>query len=290
VLAVLFGALAGALFGALVIAIRGGLRRGADPEVGAIVVAGIGLALSALLAAPSAIAEDVRVGDLWPFLLVGALAPGASQIIVILAVRDAGPSRASILIGTAPLMSVAIALALLGEPFHPLLLLGTGLVVAGGAALARERARPEHFRALGAVLALACAALFAVRDNVARWAARDTHPPALVAATVSLLAAFTIILAYLLVARRDTLRSKLRPALPAFAAAGVALGLGYDSLLEAFDRGRVSIVAPLNATQSLWAVLFSALVIGRRAEVIGPRLVIAGVLVVTGGVLIGIVR
>jgi uncharacterized membrane protein len=52
----------------------------------------------------------------------------------------------------------------------------------------------------------------------------------------------------------------------------------------------VSIVAPLNATQSLWAVVFSALVIGRRGEMIGPRLVAAGVLVVAGSALIGIVR
>jgi len=163
-------------------------------------------------------------------------------------------------------------------------------VVSGGAALARERTGPEHFRALGAVLALACAVLFAVRDNVARWAARDAHSPALVAATVSLAAAFTIILAYLLIARRDVLRTRLRPALPAFAAAGVGLGLSYDSLLEAFDRGRVSIVAPLNATQSLWAVVLAALVIGRRSEAIGPRLVTAGLLVVAGGALIGIVR
>ena len=66
-------------------------------------------------------------------------------------------------------------------------MLGTVLVVAGGAALARERTRPEHFRALGAVLALICAALFAVRDNVARWAARDTHPPPLAATTAALL-------------------------------------------------------------------------------------------------------
>jgi drug/metabolite transporter (DMT)-like permease len=290
VLAFLFGALSGVLFGAFALAVRDGLKRGADPQTGAIVITGIGLAVSAVLAVPSAVAEGVRIADLWPFLLVGALAPGASQIIFILAIRDAGPSRASILIGTAPLMSVAIALALLGEPFHPLLVLGTALVVAGGAALARERARPEHFRALGAVLALVCAALFAVRDNVARWAARDTHPPALVAATVSLLAAFAIILTYLLVARRDALRSQLRPALPAFATAGVGLALAYDSLLEAFDRARVSIVAPLNATQSLWAVLFSALLIGRHSEAIGPRLVVAGLLVVAGSALIGIVR
>jgi drug/metabolite transporter (DMT)-like permease len=290
VLAVLFGALAGALFGVLAVTVRYGLRRGADPEVGAVVVAGVGLAVSAALAIPSLVVEDVRLSDLWPFVLVGALAPGASQIFFILAVRDAGPSRAAILIGTTPLMSVAIALALLGEPFHPLLILGTALVVAGGVSLARERARPEHFRALGAFLALACAALFAVRDNVARWAARGTHPPPLVATAVSLLAAFVIILAYLVVVRRHALRTRLRPALPAFAAAGVALGLAYDSLLEAFDRGRVSIVAPLNATQSLWAVVFSALVLGRRGEAIGPRLVFAGLLVVAGSALISIVR
>ncbi len=289
-LAVLFGALAGALFGAMAVAVRSGLKRGADPEAGAIVVSGIGLAVSTVLAVPSLVTEDVRVGELWPFLLVGALAPGASQIIFIRAIRDVGPSRASILIGTAPLMSVAIALVVLDEPFRPLLVLGTALVVAGGIALARERTRPAQFRAFGALLALACAALFAVRDNVARWAARDAHPPGLVAATVSLLAAFAIILAYLVLARREVLRACFRPAVPAFAAAGVGLGLAYASLLEAFDRGRVSIVAPLNATQSLWAVLFSALVIGRHGEAIGPRLVAAGVLVVAGGALIGIVR
>ena len=61
-------------------------------------------------------------------------------------------------------------------------------------------------------------------------------------------------------------------------------------LFEAFDRGRVSIVAPLNATQSLWAVVFSALVLGRAADVIGRRLVVAGLLIVAGAAIIGIVR
>ena len=141
--AVLFAAFAGALFGALAVAVRYGLRRGADPEVGAVVLAGVALCVSAVVAIPAAVAHGVHPGDLWPFLLIGALVPGASQILFILAVRDAGPSRAAILIGTAPLMSVAIALALLGEPFRPLLLLGTALVVAGGVALARERSRPS---------------------------------------------------------------------------------------------------------------------------------------------------
>jgi drug/metabolite transporter (DMT)-like permease len=288
--AVLFAALAGILFGAFAVVIRRGLQRGGDPELGAVVVTGIGVLVSAVLAIPSFASGDVNLGDLWPFLLIGALVPGATQILFIIAIRDIGPSRVSILIGTAPLMSVAIALALLGEPFQPLLVVGTVLVVAGGAALARERTRPEHFRAFGIVLALVCAALFAVRDNVARWAAKDTHPPALAASTAALLGSFLVVLAWVLMRRRATFRQHLRTALPAFALAGVILGLAYSSLLEAFDRGRVSIVAPLNATQSLWAVFFAAALIGRHSERIGPRLIAAGVLVVAGSAIIGIVR
>jgi drug/metabolite transporter (DMT)-like permease len=250
----------------------------------------VALAVAVVVSIPSLAHETITVGDLWPFVLAGVLAPGASQVLFVIAVRDAGPSRAAILIGIAPLLSVGIALVLLGEPLRPLLLVGTALVVAGGIALARERERPTHFRFLGVVLALMCAALFAVRDNIVRWAARDVHPPPLVASDVSLAAATLFMLAYVLVVRRDRVRTGLGPALSAFAPAGVGLALAYDCLLTAFDRGRVSIVAPLNATQSLWAVLFSSLVYGRHAELIGRRLVVAGALIVAGAAVIGAVR
>ena len=186
-------------------------------------------------------------------------------------------------------MSVLIAIALLGEPARTELLAGTLLVVAGGVSLGRERARPKNFRALGAVLALTCAGLFAIRDNLVRWAARDAHPPALLASTTALLAATVFLLAYVLAFRRRNLGARFRQALPAFWPSGVALGLAYDSLLEAFDHGRVSVVAPLNATQSLWAVVFAAVVIG-RSEMIGRRTVLAGALIVAGGAIIGVFR
>jgi uncharacterized membrane protein len=70
---------------------------------------------------------------------------------------------------------------------------------------------------------------------------------------------------------------------------GVVLAGGYVCLLEALSRGRVSIVAPLNATQSLFAVAFAAVAL-RNTEAIGPRLVATSVLIVAGGALIGIVR
>src|SRR5262245_21389167 len=269
--------------------VRRGLHRGGDPRVGSLVVAGVAALTLAPAAVLSGATEGVSLHALWPFLLAGALVPGVSQILFVLAVRDAGPSRAAILIGTAPLMSVAIALAVLDEPVEPLLLVGTLLVVAGGAVLARERTRPANFRALGVVFALACAALFAVRDNVVRAASRDAHPPPLLAAEIAMLAATAFLVGYL-AATGTEVRGRLRPALSAFWPAGVALGLAYGCIFVAFDRGRVSIVAPLNATQSLWAVALSALLLGRATDVISRRLLVAGVLIVAGAAFVGAVR
>ncbi len=285
--AVVFGVLAGACFGALAVTVRMALHRCPDPELGAAVAACVAFAVSGGVAA--AAGSDVRPDELWKFALVGMLVPGGSQILFIRAVRDAGPSRAAILIGTAPLISVLIALSLLGEPFRPALVGGTLLVVAGGAALTRERVQPHDFRVLGAVLGLSCAALFAVRDNLVRWLARDAHPPPLPAAASSLLGAALALVLFLLVTRRRRLAATLRRAAGPFAPVGVVLAGGYVCLLEAFSHGRVSIVAPLNATQSLWAVALASAVL-RRSEAIGARLLTAGALIVAGGAVIGIVR
>ena len=71
--------------------------------------------------------------------------------------------------------------------------------------------------------------------------------------------------------------------------AGLFLAGAYCALVAGFDRGSVGVVAPLNATQSLWAVLFAA-VAYRRAEAIGRRTVLAAALVVCGGALIAAFR
>jgi drug/metabolite transporter (DMT)-like permease len=99
--AALFAALAGMLFGALAVAVRDGLRRGGDPEAGAFVIASVGFLVGVGIASGQ-IADGFDVADLWPFVLAGAIVPGATQILFILAIRHAGPSRASVLIGTAP--------------------------------------------------------------------------------------------------------------------------------------------------------------------------------------------
>jgi drug/metabolite transporter (DMT)-like permease len=284
--AALYGALAGLLFGAMGVVLRLGLDRGGDAEGGAAIAATVGASTALALAAAGG--GDVVPSQLWPFALAGTLVPGASSIVMIHAIRLTGPSRALVVIGTAPLLSVLLALLLLDEPFVPELGIGTVLVVAAGVLLAGE-ARPQHVRILGGVLALTCAAMFAGRDILARWAAREEHPPPLVATATSLAFAAAAVLAWLLVARRSTIRARLAKGRTAFAAAGLCLALAYAALLSGLDTGRVSVVAPLNATQSLWGVVFAALLL-RRTEAIGRRLVLAALLVVAGGALIGIFR
>ena len=128
-LAVLFGLLAGMLFGLLAVTVRLGLRGSADPQVGASVLTGVGFVVAAALSIPALLTNTIHAGDLWPFFVLGMLVPGCSQILFILSIRDAGPSRAAILIGTSPLISVSIALVFLNEPFEPWLLVGTALIV-----------------------------------------------------------------------------------------------------------------------------------------------------------------
>ena len=95
--------------------------------------------------------------------------------------------------------------------------------------------------------------------------------------------------AWLVVARQGTVRERVGRAVPAFAVAGLCLGLAYSALVAGLDTGRVSVVAPLNATQALWAVVFGAVLL-RRTEAIGRRVVLAAALVVAGGALIGAFR
>jgi drug/metabolite transporter (DMT)-like permease len=282
--AVLLAAGAAMLFGALAVTIRIALRTDADADAGALVTTGV--ACSACIAIAVAFGQWSRVPwrDTWPFLAAGIVAPGISQLLFTRAVALIGASRTAILVGISPVLSAAIAIALLGEPFRVSLAAGTMLVVCGGTLLAWERGRPTGLLTLGVGLGAAAAALFSVRDNFVRWAERGSAVPGVVAAACSLASA-TLVLA-LFVAIGGHGLDRTRAAAKPFLLPGAIYGLAYASLLTAFDRGRVTVVSPLYATESLWAVVFAALII-RSAERIGPRLLAAVVLVVAGGALIG---
>ncbi len=274
------------LFGGMSVGLRIGLARHPDAALATLVTIGGALVVTLVVAAVEIPARGVHAGAAWPFALAGLIQPGVGQLLVTLAIREAGASRASIVFGAAPLVSVTIALVALGEPLSAPLLVGAVLIVAGGFELARERDRPEHVRPLGLVFALAAMALFSTRDNVLRWLARDTTVPPAVAAAAALIGGMVVLVAAL--GPRVRRRPQLGEVVP-FLVVGVLFGLSYVALFEAYYRGRVTVVSPLIATESLWGVGLSILLI-RHTELVGRRLVFGALLVVAGGALIGAFR
>ena len=273
------------LFGGMSVALGFAVRRSRDAEVGAFVTAASGFAVCALVAA---VGQEWG-GKLWPFLLAGLLAPGCAQLLFVLAVREAGPSRASVIAGAAPLVAVTIALIFLDEPLSAPLVIGAVLIVGGGLALVAERDRPEHVRMLGLVFSFGCGLFFATRDNIVRWLAEDSTVPPQLAAATTILSGSALMLAYLALTRRSRLAGALRREGPPFVLPGLLWGSSYAFLFEAFYRSRVSVVSPLVATESLWAVLLAVLLL-RRTELVGRHLIVGACLVVAGGALIGAFR
>ena len=77
------------------------------------------------------------------------------------------------------------------------------------------------------------------------------------------------------------MRSSFRP----FLLSGLAFGAGYSLFLTALDRGKVTIVSPLNGTYVLWTVILSAIFL-RQTEAISKRLLVAALLVLGGAAIV----
>ena len=142
--------------------------------------------------------------------------------------------------------------------------------------------RPAHLNRLGLVFAFVGATLFAIRDNLVRHlAVGSTAVPPAVAASAALLGGTALVAVW---ARTGIGRRWL-----VFVPAGLLFGASYITLFEAYYRGRVTIVAPLVAIESLFGVVLSALFLG-GSENVGRRLLLCAGLIVAGGALIGIYR
>src|SRR3954452_22469080 len=94
------------------IALGFSMRRSRDAMVGAFATAFSGFCVCAVVA----LVGREWGGELWPFVLAGLLAPGGGQFLFVLAGAGAGPARASVIAGAAPLVAVTIAVTALGEP------------------------------------------------------------------------------------------------------------------------------------------------------------------------------
>ncbi len=289
-LAVGTGALAGILFGLLTTLVRRGLMRQPNALVGAMVITSTAALIVLVVTVVTGSGGDLlELRPAFGYFVVGIVAPGISQILFMVAVREVGASRSAIMIGTAPLLATIIAVVFRGEALKIGLVIGTILIVLGGVSLAWDRNLPPGFRARGMLFAFFCALLFAVRDNAVRMMGGATEMDPRAATTWTLIGAVVAVVVYATLSRRGAVLTEYRLVFRAFIPAGLVFAVAYLTLVVALEIGRVTVFAPLNAMQSMWTVLFAWILLS-KTDGIGPRIVVAMLLVVSGGILIGVFR
>lgn len=282
--AVVLAVLAGAAWAVNIVVVRWGLERTGAPAV-------VGAAVGVAVAAATALVVAVAAGhdlpswdDVWRFALVGAIAPGSSQGLFVAAIGRIGSSRTSVLVGTSPAWSVVLAIAFLGESWQAAIVVGTIITIVGSALIGWEPGLSG--RRIGVALALATALSFGVRDVVAREFGSSSSVSSWWAGAVVLGAAAIVLVAQAAVSERAELPAACRRAMPAFAVSGLVIGCALPLLLEALDRGRVGVVAPLSlASQNLTVVVVGSLVFGVDERT--GRVVAAVALILAGATLVG---
>ena len=286
-MAALLAVTAGACFAIQVVLVRLAQRRpGATSDVGAVVTVGTAVATALVLTVASGQAfGDLGAGDLWRWAIVGAIAPGAVQIVFMTAIEALGPSRTMVIVGSSPMLAGILAVAFLGERWTVPLVIGSLLVVAGGATLAWDRrgGAPPHW-ALGLTCAVVTATGFASRDVVSRKIVGDTPTPVTLAAATILATGWVVTAAATAVRRRGRPWA-LREAIIGFGPSGVAVGIALPTLLAAFRRGQVTVVSPVsNAAQGVLVLVLSGILVARTE--VHRRVVVALAIILAGGVII----
>ena len=251
------------------------------------------------------------------FAISGFFAPAIARAAALAGVHKLGPSIAvPIQQGLRPVMVLPAAALVLGEGFGLLRVVGVVAIVAGGWVLARQpgggssdvpvdpitdedtnlrvggsmRARVRHrsvavsrgFRP-GVIYPFVAAVAYSTSDLLVKSGLDTASNPAF-GALVSVgsgLVVWSMAHALPQVRRRFRVGHDVGWLILSGALMGGAILLVFN----AFDRGDVSVVAPVVATQPLFVFLFSTLIL-RHLERIERSTVIAGVFVVIGTIVV----
>lgn len=221
------------------------------------------------------------------FIGVGLVYPALLTTLTFSSNRALGPVITGALGNLAPLFSVALAVALLGEELHALQLLGLIVAIGGVFLITLSRASDKgDWRTWALLLPLAAAVLRGVippiiKIGLAVW------PSPIAAGLVGYIVSSLVVLTF---ERIRTGRFIAHGPIAGhlwFAAVGICNGVATLMLYAAVGYGRVSLVTPLIATYPLVTVVLSALILthvritgklacGTLAAVAGVVLVLIG--------------
>jgi drug/metabolite transporter (DMT)-like permease len=293
--------------------VRAGVRRG-DLDGGAFVTTTVNVILLTGFVALMSWAGDPPDWDVtgiaW-FAIAGLLGTGFGRILLLGAMHQMGPVRAVSFVNTAPVVTIGVAVFVLGEQLSALgvaatLLVAVGLGLLGfdafvtpDPAFRRETgAAPSPPLADGqrspspALAGLGLASLSALGfgvSRVARQVGLRAMPDPLVGAMVGSITALASNLAMQAGQRRirSVVIDNFRDPRPLLWLAGVSSTLGLLFFFLALEHAPLAHVAVVSASETVMTMLISLLLF-RRREIMTLRVVLAAIAVFGAGALIAL--
>jgi len=288
--AVLFALLSAAMWGGSSVISKLGLERGGSPFQAAMTVVTVSVVVywGAVLATGTPILTDSTF-VIGLFAFTGLLSTAVARVVSYNGIQRVGASVNSAGINTRPVFASLGAVVFLGEVLTLQTAFGIVVVVAGLILLALSKGgdvRGWNYSDL--VFPLAAALIFATGNVLRRYGLSLTQMPPLGAVAINETAGLVGLFVFVALYTRGDVRSLLsapRRAYAFFVGCGLMSSVALFALFEALSRGRVVVVDPISSPQSLFALLFTAVLL-RDVEEVTPRLILGVVLVVVGVVVI----
>jgi len=215
------------------------------------------------------------------FVLAGIFAPGIARTVRDVSIMRLGVAMTSPIVATNTLFAVLFATIFLHEPVTLPLLVGTTLVVGGVIVLSYRRGLGTWQRS-SLLYPLLAALLFAASTTIRKVGLQASGLPLLGAAVTSsislLLLASTMLLSR---HRREPLLTLNRETAKLFVVSSITSSVAFLFYFLALSQGYLVRVQPIAATNPLFALLFSHLLL-KDLESITFRIILGAALIFSG--------
>jgi len=279
ILPVLFALGTAFAFAVSTVLVRIGVRE-SRPIVGLVITVAVNVVV---LWTMSIIWYDVSI-DLWAwrwFILAGLFAPALGRLANYIGIQRVGVNLVSPISNMNPLVSVGLAIGVLGEHLSLVGYVGVALAVGGGVILASVRGESTNqVRRTDLLFPVFGAVTYGTVHIFRKLGTGQVSEPT-IGAAVNLTTSFILVVAGLLFTNQLETLAVPRRELLTFGAAGVVSSFGLASLYTALSLGRVTVVTPIFNTSPLFVLLLTGLFV-RDGELFSRRVLIGTVVIVAG--------
>jgi len=215
------------------------------------------------------------------FALGGVLSLGVARLLNFIAMRGLGVAKTSALIGSSPVITTLLSIAILSENPDLTTIAGAATVALGVALISGA----SGFKIEKALLVGLASALAYSLSNIASKSGVLLQPDPFLSATTGAVAGLIFISVYLTATKQTRDLDISRQSLSCFAATGVLSSIGWLTMMKALEIGSVGVVTTIVYSYPLFALITTRLLMREEKltmrTIIGSTLVVVGVAIVT---------